>query len=256
MVHNSLKVSIITVVLNNVQHIENCINSVLKQSYGNIEYIIIDGGSTDGTIDLIKKYEKQISRLVSEPDRGIYDAMHKGVMKASGDIIGILNSDDMYADEKVIGKVVGCFLDTYTDTCYGDLAYVDRNDINKTIRYWKSNSYIKENFRRGWMPPHPTFFVKRNIYQQYGMFNPDFPLAADYELMLRLLYVKDVSTAYIPACLVKMRTGGRSHPGLLNTCKNIVENYHAWKVNGLKANPLTFLMKPLFKTLQYVRTKT
>ena len=133
MVHDSLKVSIITVVLNNVQHIENCINSVLNQTYGNIEYIIIDGGSTDGTIDLIKKYEKQISRWVSEPDRGIYDAMNKGIMKSSGDIIGILNSDDMYADEKVIEKVVDCFLDTYTDTCYGDLAYVDRNDINKII---------------------------------------------------------------------------------------------------------------------------
>jgi glycosyltransferase len=255
MVHNSLKVSIITVVLNNVQHIENCINSVLNQTYGNIEYIVIDGGSTDGTIDVIRKYETQISMWVSEPDRGIYDAMNKGIMKSSGDIIGILNSDDVYTDEKVIEKVVAFLLENYTDSCYGDLAYVDRNDINKIIRDWKSNIYDKENFRRGWMPPHPAFFVKRKIYQQYGMFNMDFPLAADYELMLRFLYVKDIATAYIPECLVKMRTGGRSHPGLLNTCKNMVENYHAWKFNGLSTNPLTFLMKPLFKTIQYMKTK-
>ena len=256
MVINSVKVSIITVVLNNVQHIEDCINSVLNQNYRNIEYTIIDGGSTDGTINLIKKYEKKIFQWISEPDHGIYDAMNKGIMKSSGDIIGILNSDDMYADEKVIEKVVDCFLDTYTDTCYGDLAYVDRNDINKIIRYWKSNSYNKENFRRGWMPPHPTFFVRREIYDKYAEYNLNFPLAADYELMLRFLYRHDVSAAYIPECLVKMRTGGSSRPGLLNTYNNMAENYKAWKVNGLNTNPLTFILKPLFKTLQYVKTKT
>ena len=251
-----MKVSIITVVLNNVQHIEKCINSVLNQTYGNIEYIIIDGGSTDGTIDLIKKYEKQISRWVSEPDRGIYDAMNKGIIKSSGDIIGVLNSDDMFADEKVIGQVVDCFLDTYTDTCYGDLAYVDRNDINKIIRYWKSNSYYKNNFKKGWMPPHPAFFVRSSVYERFGLFNLYFPLAADYELMLRFLYKNDVSTTYIPKCLVTMRTGGLCKPGPLNTFNNMIENYRAWKVNGLSTNPLTFLMKPLFKTIQYMKTKT
>lgn len=253
--HDPVKVSIITVVLNNVQHIEDCMNSVIQQAYKNVEYIIIDGGSTDGTIDIIKKYEKQISMWVSEPDRGIYDAMNKGIIKSTGDIIGILNSDDVYANEKAIGRVIACFSNTNADTCYGDLVYVDRRDIKKNIRYWKSNSYHKDNFRRGWMPPHPTFFVKRKIYPKYGGFNLSFPLAADYELMLRFLYRQEVSTAYIPECLVKMRTGGSSHPGLLNTCKNMGENYRAWKVNGLSTNPLTFFMKPLFKTLQYVKMK-
>ena len=251
-----MKVSIITVVLNNVQQIEDCIHSVLNQTYRNIEYTIIDGGSTDGTIDLIKKYEKKIFHWVTEPDRGIYDAMNKGIMKSSGDIIGILNSDDIYFDERVMEKVVQCFQDTDADTCYGDLQYVNRDDTNKIIRYWKSNIYNKNNFRRGWMPPHPTFFVKRKIYDTYSFYNLNFPLAADYELMLRFLYAKNVSTAYIPECLVKMRTGGSSRPGLFNTYKNIAENYRAWKVNGLNTNPLTFIMKPLFKTLQYVKTKT
>jgi glycosyltransferase involved in cell wall biosynthesis len=256
MVHNLLKVSIITVVKNNVQHIEDCINSILNQTYGNIEYIIIDGGSTDGTIDVIRKYETQRSIWVSEPDLGIYDAMNKGIMKSSGDIIGILNSDDMYANDNVIEQVVDSFLKTKAETCYGDLVYVDRCNINKTIRCWKSNNYKKNNFRRGWMPPHPTFFARRSVYERCGLFNMGFPLAADYELMLRVLYKYDVSTTYIPQCLVTMRTGGSCRPGPLNTFNNMIENYRAWKVNDLRTNPLTFLMKPLFKTIQYVKTKT
>jgi glycosyltransferase len=251
-----MKISIITVVLNNAEYIETCIQSVLNQDYENVEYIIIDGGSTDDTIDIIKKNEKSISTWISEPDRGIYDAMNKGIEKSSGDIIGILNSDDMYANDNVIEEVVDSFLKTKADTCYGDLVYVDRCNINKTIRYWKSNSYNKNNFRRGWMPPHPAFFVRRSIYERFGLFNLDFPLAADYELMLRFLYKYDVSTTYIPKCLITMRTGGSCKPGPSNTFNNMVENYQAWKVNGLSTNPLTFLIKPLFKTFQYVKTKT
>jgi glycosyltransferase len=250
-----MKISIVTVSLDNKAYIEDCIISVLSQAY-DVEYIIVDGGSTDGTINIIRKYEKRISTWVSESDRGIYDAMNKGIMKSTGDIIGILNSDDIYADGNVLERVITCFSNNNADTCYGDLVYVDRMDVKKNIRYWKAGAYNKDNFRRGWMPPHPAFFVKRKVYQQYGLFNLGFPLAADYELMLRFLYAKDVSAAYIPECLVKMRTGGSSHPGLLNTYKNMAENYQAWKVNGLSTNPLTFLMKPLFKTFQYVKTKT
>ncbi len=247
-----MKVSIITVVLNNRKYIEDCILSVLNQTYKNLEYIIIDGSSIDGTVEVIRKYESQVSTLISEPDLGIYDAMNKGILKSKGEIIGILNSDDMYNNNDVIEKVVDCFRKSSVDTCYGDLAYVDRRDVNKTIRYWKSNCYRKKNFHRGWMPPHPTFFVKHDIYQKCGLFNLDFPLAADYELMLRLLYKNSISTAYIPTVLVKMRTGGSCRPSLNNTIHNIAENYRAWKVNGLKPNPLTFVLKPLSKTLQYI----
>jgi glycosyltransferase involved in cell wall biosynthesis len=225
-------------------------NSVLNQTYGNIEYIIIDGGSTDGTVDVIKKYERKVSRWLSEPDRGIYDAMNKGILQSSGSIIGFLNSDDMYADNKVIEQIVNCFVKNEADTCYGDLVYVDRFNINKTVRFWKSGSYHKNNFIRGWMPPHPTFFAKRSVYERLGLFNLDFPLAADYELMPRFLYKHDISSTYIPQCLVFMRTGGACSPGF-NTFRNIIENYRSWKTNDLKINPLTFIMKPLYKTLQF-----
>jgi len=250
-----LKVSIVTVVLNNKEYIEDCMESVFRQTHRPMEYIVIDGGSTDGTVEVIEKYADRVSFWMSEPDRGIYDAMNKGVRKSSGDVIGILNSDDMYADEKVIEKVVGCFLKTSADTCYGDLVYVDRGTGERIIRYWNAHEYHKKNFHRGWMPPHPTFFVKREIYEKYSDFNLNFPLAADYELMLRFLYSKSVSTSYIPEYLVKMRTGGRCHPSLFNTFHNMVENYQAWKINGLKTNPLTFILKPISKTMQYLKKK-
>lgn len=248
-----MKVSIITVALNSAEFIEDCLKSIVSQDYKNIEYIVIDGGSTDGTIGILKRYEARIAKWISEPDRGIYDAMNKGLRMASGDVVGILNSDDFYIDENVIGCVVNCLSKKEVYTCYGDLVYIDADDSDRQVRYWKSGDFNKKKFRRGWMPPHPAFFVRHHIYEKYGLFNLDFPLAADYELMLRLLCKYNVTTEYIPKCLVKMRTGGSCRPGLTNTVRNIVENYHAWKVNGLKTNPLTFLMKPLSKTLQYIK---
>ncbi len=246
-----MKVSIITPVLNSENTIGDCIKSIAGQSYGDIEHVIVDGGSTDGTIGIIKKYETRISRWVSEPDRGIYDAMNKGIEFAAGEIIGILNSDDMYEDEHVIDRMVTCLEKTGADSCYGDLVYVRRDDVRKPVRCWRSGAYKRERFRRGWMPPHPTFFVRQSIYEKYGLFNLGFPLAADYELMLRFLYRYEVSTVYIPKVMVRMRTGGSCRPGLGNTIHNMKENYQAWQVNSLKTNPLTFLLKPLLKILQY-----
>ncbi len=247
-----MKVSIISVALNSAAYIEDCIESVVKQDYEDIEYIVIDGGSTDGTIEIIKRYEEGIVKWISEPDRGIYDAMNKGIKAVTGDVIGILNSDDIYVHDSVI-TIVMSYLSKDMDTCYGDLVYVDRNDTNKRGRYWKPGPFIKDKFKRGWMPPHPTYFVKRKIYEEFGLFDINFQLAADYELMLRFLYINNVSTIYIPECLVKMRAGGYCRPGLTNTINNMQENYRAWKVNGRRPNPLTFLMKPLLKTLQYIK---
>lgn len=245
-----MKISIITVVRNNAATIRDCIESVLSQTYP-VEYIIIDGCSTDGTLDIIKKYEANISKFVSESDNGIYDAMNKGLKAATGDIIGILNSDDVYAENTVLESVVSCFSKEKTDSCYGDLNYVDRNDTNRVTRFWKSGCYNKEKFKNGWMPPHPVFFVKKYIYEKYGYLNLDFPFAADYELMLRFLYKHGITAAYIQKVLVKMRTGGTSKPGLY-TLRSIIENYKAWKTNELEPNLMTFILKPISKIFQYM----
>lgn len=246
-------VSIITVSHNAVRTIDQAINSVLNQSYRDIEYIVIDGGSTDGTVDLVKSHGDRIAKFISEPDKGIYDAMNKGLKLASGDIVGMLNSDDIYMDENVIKNVVDKIMKDKVDSCYGDLVYVDREDTNKIIRYWKSGAYDKKKFKHGWMPPHPAFFTRRQIFEQYGLFDTDFPIAADYELVLRFLYSHDVSTAYIPKVLVKMRTGGSSRAGLSITTKMLWENYLAWEVNGLRPSIWTFILKPALKVTQFVK---
>ena len=246
-----MRVSIITPVYNGAKTLEDCLQSIHSQTHPHRDHIIIDGCSTDGTLDVIKKYENKITKVISEPDHGIYDAMNKGIKQATGDVIGILNSDDFYADEVVIEEVVRAITENKVDSCYGDLVYVDRDDTAKIKRQWKAGEYKKEEFKTGWMPPHPSFFCKRTVYEKYGLLNLDFPLAADYELMLRFLYKQGVSTTYIPRVLVKMRVGGTSRPGLY-TVRAIIENYRAWKVNGLHY-PITILLKPFSKINQFIK---
>ena len=246
-----MKVSIITAVLNSRDYIEDCLKTILNQTYPNIEHTIIDGGSTDGTLSIIEKFLNKKCRFVSERDQGVYDAINKGIKLSSGEIIGILNADDIYADKNVIKNVVKTIIENNVDSCYGDLVYVARDNTNKVIRYWEAENFHKDKFKRGWMPPHPTFFVKKSIYEKYGMFNTAFPLAADYELMLRFLYKNEISSTYIPRVLVKMRIGGISNPGLY-TFKAILENYRAWKVNELSPNPITFFLKPFSKIFQFM----
>lgn len=248
-----MKVSIITVSLNSANTIEECIISVVNQSYKNIEYIIIDGGSTDGTLDIIKKYANKMSFWISKKDYGIYDAMNKGINLTTGEIVGIINSDDIFADSFVIENIVEFITKKNVDTCYGNLIYIDQKNTNRNIRFWKSGKYNKTKFKRGWMPPHPTFFVKNQIYKRYGLFNLKFPIVADYELMLRFLYKHNISTVYIPKVLVKMRTGGESRPSLINIINNSISCYRAWKENGLWPNPITFLLKPLSKAIQFLK---
>lgn len=253
MMKNSPLVSLITTVFNNKETIEDAIKSVLNQSYPNIEYIITDGGSTDGTIEIINKYKNKINKFVSEPDKGIYDGMNKGIKLSSGDIIGILNSDDLYASNDVIEKVVNEMEEKNVDVCWGDLVYVDAKNTDKVIRYWKSSEYKEGKFKKGWMPPHPTFFVRKWVYDKYGMFNLDFPISADYELMLRFLEKYKINSCYIPQVLVKMRVGGKSNKSIKNIIKANIECYRAWKVNGLRINPLRIFLKPLSKIPQYFK---
>jgi len=247
-----MKVSIITAVYNNKDTIKDAIESVLSQTYKNIEYIIIDGASTDGTVDIIRNYGDKIDKFISEKDNGIYDAMNKGINLASGDIVGILNSDDFYVDNRVIEKVVDVFENKTIDSLYGDLVYVDKDNIDKIVRYWKSREYKEGLFKKGWHPAHPTFFVKREVYEKYGMFNLDFKIAADYELMLRFLEKYKITTAYLPEILVKMRVGGESNRSIKNIIRANIECYKAWKNNGLKIDPLIIIRKPFFKLFQYL----
>lgn len=246
-----MKISIITAVLNNDDTIEDTIRSVLSQSYKNIEYIIIDGASSDGTLGIIDRYREKISKIVSEPDEGIYDALNKGIEYAKGEIIGFLHADDIYADDKVIEKVVQRMLERNVDSCYGDLEYVSRKDTAKTIRYWKSSIYSENILKKGWMPPHPTFFVKKDIYEKYGFFNADLKIAADYELIIRLLGKYKISTCYIPELLIKMRIGGHSNRNLKNLIIKSSEDYKAWKVNNLNGGLLTIIQKNLSKIPQF-----
>ena len=251
-----MKVSIITIAYNSEQTIEQTIQSVLSQKNINLEYIIIDGKSNDRTLEIIRKYENYINHLISEKDKGIYDAMNKGIKLANGDIVGFLNSDDFYAANNILERVVNEFQSKDTDSVYGDLVYVDRDNINKTIRYWKSKPYQKGLFQKGWQPPHPSFFVKRNIYEKYGLFNLDFEIAADYELMLRFLEKYQISHSYIPEVLVNMRVGGKSNQSIKNIIKANIESYQAWQINDLKINPVRFLFKPISKIFQYIPTKS
>jgi glycosyltransferase involved in cell wall biosynthesis len=249
-----MKVSIITAAFNDVEYIGDCIGSVMSQDYHDIEYIVVDGGSTDGTIDAIKKYENGIDVWVSEPDNGVYDALNKGIRRATGDIIGFLHADDVYADNSVIRKVVDNIVRTRSQSCYGDLLYVKRGDPSKTVRYWRSCDYVATLFSGGWMPPHPSFFVQRGAYELHGMFDLRLGSAADYELMLRFLKVCKITTSYIPEVLVKMRTGGISNISIKNRLRANRMDRLAWKVNGLRPPLLLPLRKPLSKIGQWLFT--
>ncbi len=245
-----MKVSIITICYNSQETLEDTIQSVLAQDYNNIEYIIIDGASKDGTLKIIDKYKNSISHITSEPDKGIYDAMNKGVKKASGDLIGILNSDDFYSSDTVISDIVKQVELKNSDSIYADLVYVDRNDTDKIVRNWKSGEYKAGQFLKGWMPPHPTFFVKKWVYEKHGLYNTILKSAADYEFMLRVLHKAKISTCYLPEVITKMRLGGESNVSLKNRIRANKEDRTAWKMNGIKPGIFTLIRKPLSKLKQ------
>lgn len=243
-------ISIITPTFNSETTVRKCLESIKSQRC-DVEHIIIDGGSTDGTPDILATCSNA-SRIVSEPDGGVYEAMNKGIRLATGDIIGILNSDDFYSGPLVLANVAQIFRNPNIDSCYGDLVYVDRMNTAKTVRYWKAGRFDERRFYWGWMPPHPTFFVRRGIYQKYGLFNLSLGSAADYELMLRFLVKHRITTAYIQQVLVIMRAGGISNITLGNRLKANEMDRFAWKVNGLKPYPWTTFIKPLSKIMQFL----
>lgn len=247
-------VSIVTIAFNSASTIRDTLDSVAKQKYPCIEHIIIDGASTDNTV-LIASEFPHISKIVSEPDDGLYDAMNKGIHHATGDIVGILNSDDILTDEDVISLVVNTMLAENTECLYGDLVFVNRQDINSIYRYWKSGPFVRNKFLWGWMPPHPTFFIKRRQYQQHGQFKTQLVFSADYELMLRFLYNLQIPVSYLPKVMVKMRMGGVSNASYKNRLRANKEDRMAWKLNGSKPYFFTTWLKPISKISQFFGRK-
>ncbi|GAB3639725.1 glycosyltransferase family 2 protein [Spirosoma arcticum] len=247
-----MKVSIITVVYNGAQYIRDCIDSVVNQTYATIEYIIIDGKSTDGTVEIVQSYGTKVARFISESDQGLYDAMNKGIRLATGDVIGLLNADDFYRHTEVVANMVAVFKRTASDAVYGDMIYVDRNDTQKLKRYWRSGWYRKDAFKWGWMPGHLSFFAKRELYEKYGSFRLDMKSAADYELLLRFIHKNKIKLAYMDEVTIVMRAGGISNSSLKNRLRANRDDHLAWELNGLKPYFFTLWLKPLRKLNQYV----
>lgn len=246
-----MKVSIITVTYNSQSFLEQTICSVTEQSYANIEYIIVDGGSIDNTLSIIEKYRTRIHKFISEKDKGIYDALNKGIAMATGDIVGILHSDDFYTSKQVIAHVVEKIISEGTDALYADLNYVQQNNTQKIVRKWHSGKYKSGSFIYGWMPPHPTFFVKSEVYQKFGAFDLNFKTSADYELMLRFIHKHQISVSYLNECIVNMRVGGQSNVSVNNRILANIEDRKAWEVNGLTPHFYTLWLKPLRKISQF-----
>lgn len=239
-----MKVSIITACHNSENFIGQTIRSVLSQTHPGIEYIIVDGQSQDRTVEIIKSFGSQISTWVSEPDKGLYDALNKGIELASGEIVGFLHSDDFLADEHVIEKIVELFAGSHADSVYGDIQYVDQNDVTKILTNRKSGRYNIRKFRSGWLPPHPTFYAKRLFYEKFGAFDTSFDIAADYDCMLRFLFKNKISVAYLPEVMVKMRVGGVSNRTMKNISRKWQEDYRAMKSNNF-GNLLTLFLKTM-----------
>jgi len=238
-----LKVSIITVSFNSAKTIADTIESVLGQDFPEIEYIIVDGNSSDDTVKIIRQYENRIYKWISEKDQGMYDAMNKGVAMATGDVIGILNSDDVYMNHYVVSELMALMQEKNTQIVFADLILVDQNDDNKVLRYYDSSHFHPDKFRFGWMPAHPTVFVRRELYQAVGPFSITYQIAADYEMLIRILGIQKASYAYLPKPIVRMRSGGASTAGISRNWILNQEIIRACKENGIHTNLFMLLLK-------------
>ena len=249
-----MKFSIITACYNSEKTIADCLNSILAQTGVLVELIIIDGASNDKTLDIIKSYGSKISKVISERDNGIYDAMNKGLSLATGDVIGILNSDDYYCRTDVLARVQqGLAQHPDADGVYSDIVYVDQANNEKVVRTWIAGSFNSRKFYYGWMPPHPGVFLKKEVYRQVGYFNLQLKSAADYEFLLRACLKFDKKLVYLPGIVVNMRVGGMSNASLKNRLRANAEDRLAWKLNRLRGGLLASLLKPFRKIVQFKR---
>ena len=248
-----MKFSIVTVCYNSEATIRDTIESVMAQSYSDIEYIVIDGASSDRTMEIVDEYRDRIAIAVSEPDLGIYDAMNKGLKLATGDIVGILNSDDFYYDEFVLEKVYSVFLDKRFDAIFADLVYVQPDKLDVVVRYYSAAGFTPSKFAYGLMPPHPTFFINREVYEKYGLFKTDYKIAGDFELLVRFLARHKISYHYLPEVIIKMRTGGLSTKNFTSNWLLNKEIIRSCRENNISTNFFKVYSKYLSKVFQLVR---
>ncbi|SDH02591.1 glycosyltransferase family 2 protein [Winogradskyella thalassocola] len=248
-----MKVSIITAVYNSEKTIDTCMDSVLNQTHPNIEYILVDGGSNSETLNKLNAAAEKYPniKLSSEPDKGIYDALNKGVVKATGDIVGFVHSDDFLADATIIASIVEAFKTKRVDGVYGDLHYVALENTDKIIRNWISRPFSYKLLKEGWMPAHPTLYLKKSLYDKYGMFDLNFKIAADYDFILRIFKQTSLNFFYLPKTIIKMRVGGASNKSLKNILQKSKEDYRAIKINQT-GNWLTILLKNVSKIKQFI----
>lgn len=246
-----MKVSVVTPVYNDVR-VGRALESVLAQRHSHeLEIIVVDAESTDGTLDVLNEYRGSIDVLISEPDRGIYDGMNKGIERAGGDVIGILNADDRYNDPYVLRDATDAVQQQDADVCYGNLIYVNEQD--KPVRYWRAGPSTSQRWRLGWMPPHPTFFVRKSVYERFGRFDLKFALAGDYDLMLRLLFKHGLKFAYLDRVLVKMATGGEAQKSWLNIVKANLEVSRVWHHHNLFGGKLVAPLKLARRPFQMLK---
>lgn len=251
-----MKISLVTVTYNSEKYLAHCIDSVLCQTHNNIEHIIVDGNSKDKTVAIIKSYGNKIAKWISEPDSGIYDAINKGIAMATGDVIGVLNSDDMLFSSDVIEKIANAFETQKVDSIYGDLQYVDQEVTSRVFRTWKGKKYDRNLFKMGWMPGHPTFYIKKSVIDMYGGYETHYFTAADYEFMARYLFKHKISSFYLPKLIVKMRRGGASNNNINHRFRANRRDYLAMKENAIPMPFLVSILKPLIKVHQYnLKTK-
>lgn len=248
-----MKISIITSVYNNKETIEDAINSVLSQSYKNIEYVLVDGASSDGTLDVIEKYKDKVDIFISESDKGIYDGLNKGVRLATGDVVAFLHSDDLYASDTIIEDIAKEFQSTNADGVYGDLVYTLKEDTTKVLRYWKSKDFDISLLKKGWMPAHPTLFLRKSVYDTYGVFDLSFKIAGDYDFMLRVLSA-GIKVSYLPKVLYKMRVGGESNKSIKNIILKSKEDLRALSRNNV-GGIYSLLIKNFSKIDQFLKKK-
>jgi len=256
-----MKITIITVTFNSRQFITDALESIQSQTHVDLEHIIVDGASTDNTLKLIKRASKRVDSIISEPDQGIYDALNKGIMRATGDVIGLLHSDDMFASLNTLQDIAKVFSTSSSengsspDVLYGDLVYVDRNDTNKVVRYWKSEAFKRSLLNKGWMPPHPTLFMRRKVYEKHGLYNASIKCAADYDYILRVFSDKTLTFSYLPEVITKMRVGGVSTGGIKNLINKRKEDYWVLKNNKMPFPLWILFLKNILKVHQLIYLK-